>query len=44
MYSSDAASAAYNEGANWVNVLFTVYNGVAAVAAIAVLVASVPLQ
>ncbi|MFM6831834.1 MAG: MFS transporter [Novosphingobium sp.] len=32
--SSDAASAAYNEGANWVNVLFTVYNGVAAVAAL----------
>ncbi len=32
--SSDTASAAYNEGANWVNVLFTVYNGVAAVAAL----------
>ncbi len=35
--SSDTASAAYNEGANWVNVLFTVYNGVAAVAALALL-------
>ncbi|MXO70956.1 MFS transporter [Alteraurantiacibacter buctensis] len=35
--SSDPASAAYNEGANWVNVLFTVYNGVAAVAALALL-------
>jgi len=32
--SSDPASAAYNEGANWVNVLFTVYNGVAALAAL----------
>ena len=32
--STDTASAAYNEGANWVNVLFTVYNGVAAVAAL----------
>ncbi len=35
--SSDTASAAYNEGANWVNVLFTVYNGVAAIAALALL-------
>ncbi|QWC56500.1 MFS transporter [Erythrobacter sp. 3-20A1M] len=35
--STDTASAAYNEGANWVNVLFTVYNGVAAVAALALL-------
>ncbi|QKG72447.1 MFS transporter [Erythrobacter mangrovi] len=35
--SSDTASTAYNEGANWVNVLFTVYNGVAAVAALALL-------
>ena len=35
--SSDTASAAYNEGANWVNLLFTVYNGVAAVAALAIL-------
>ena len=35
--SSDPASAAYNEGANWVNVLFTIYNGVAAVAALALL-------
>ncbi|MCB2067583.1 MAG: MFS transporter [Erythrobacter sp.] len=35
--SSDTTSAAYNEGANWVNVLFTVYNGVAAVAALALL-------
>ena len=35
--STDTTSAAYNEGANWVNVLFTVYNGVAAVAALALL-------
>ena len=35
--SSDTASVAYNEGANWVNVLFTVYNGVAAIAALALL-------
>jgi maltose/moltooligosaccharide transporter len=35
--STDPATAAYNEGANWVNVLFTVYNGVAAVAALALL-------
>ncbi|WP_057884475.1 MFS transporter [Tsuneonella troitsensis] len=35
--STDTASAAYNEGANWVNVLFTVYNGVAAIAALALL-------
>jgi maltose/moltooligosaccharide transporter len=35
--STDPASVAYNEGANWVNVLFTTYNGVAAVAALALL-------
>ena len=35
--STDTASAAYNEGASWVNVLFTVYNGIAAVAALALL-------
>ena len=35
--STDTTSAAYNEGANWVNVLFTVYNGVAAIAALAML-------
>lgn len=35
--STDTTSAAYNEGANWVNVLFTVYNGVAAVAALTLL-------
>ena len=35
--STDTASVAYNEGANWVNVLFTVYNGVAAIAALALL-------
>lgn len=35
--STDTASEAYNQGANWVNVLFTVYNGVAAVAALALL-------
>lgn len=35
--STDTASAAYNDGASWVNVLFTVYNGVAAIAALALL-------
>ncbi len=35
--STDTASAAYNEGANWVSVLFTVYNGVAAIAALVLL-------
>ncbi|MBX7540045.1 MFS transporter [Qipengyuania sphaerica] len=35
--STDTASVAYNAGANWVNVLFTVYNGVAAIAALALL-------
>lgn len=35
--SSDPASAAFNEGANWVGVLFAVYNGVAAVAALTLL-------
>jgi maltose/moltooligosaccharide transporter len=34
--SSDARSAAYNEGANWVGVLFAAYNGFAAVAAIVI--------
>ena len=33
--SSDPTSAAYNEGANWVGVLFAAYNGFAALAAIA---------
>ena len=33
--ASDPTSAAYNTGANWVNVLFSVYNGVAAFAAFA---------
>ncbi|MBS0481637.1 MAG: MFS transporter [Proteobacteria bacterium] len=32
--SSDPASAAYQEGGNWVGVLFSVYNGVAALAAL----------
>jgi maltose/moltooligosaccharide transporter len=31
--TQDAASAAYNEGANWVGVLFAAYNGFAAIAA-----------
>ncbi|MEM9531667.1 MAG: MFS transporter [Pseudomonadota bacterium] len=31
--SSDASSEAYNEGANWVGVLFAAYNGFAALAA-----------
>lgn len=34
--SSDPASAAYNEGANWVGVLFAAYNGFAAVAAMVI--------
>jgi maltose/moltooligosaccharide transporter len=34
--SSDTASAAYNEGANWVGVLFAAYNGFAALAALAI--------
>ncbi|MFT7558845.1 MAG: maltose/moltooligosaccharide transporter [Flavobacteriales bacterium] len=32
--SSDVSSAAYNEGADWVGVLFSAYNGFAAIAAI----------
>ncbi|BBD99504.1 MFS transporter [Sphingobium amiense] len=35
--SADPASAAYQEGGNWVGVLFSVYNGVAAVAALTIL-------
>ena len=35
--SGDPASAAYQEGGNWVGVLFAVYNGVAAVAALTLL-------
>ncbi|WP_232493161.1 MFS transporter [Novosphingobium kaempferiae] len=35
--SADPASAAYQEAGNWVGVLFSVYNGVAAVAALALL-------
>ena len=35
--STDPSTVAYNQGANWVNVLFTVYNGVAAIAALALL-------
>jgi len=34
--SSDPQSAAYNNGANWVGVLFAAYNGFAALAAIAI--------
>ncbi len=34
--SSDPRSAAYNEGANWVGVLFAAYNGFAALAAIVI--------
>lgn len=34
--SSDPTSAAYNNGADWVNVLFGAYNGFAAVAAIGI--------
>ncbi len=34
--SSDPTSAAYNEGANWVGVLFAAYNGFAALAALVI--------
>jgi len=34
--TSDTTSAAYNEGANWVGVLFAAYNGFAALAAIVI--------
>lgn len=34
--SLDTASAAYNEGANWVGVLFAAYNGFAALAAVVI--------
>jgi maltose/moltooligosaccharide transporter len=34
--TSDTTSAAYNEGANWVGVLFAAYNGFAAVAAMVI--------
>jgi maltose/moltooligosaccharide transporter len=34
--TTDTASAAYNEGANWVGVLFAAYNGFAALAAIVI--------
>ncbi|WP_028916095.1 MFS transporter [Pseudoxanthomonas sp. J35] len=34
--SNDPTSAVYNEGANWVGVLFAAYNGFAALAAIAI--------
>jgi maltose/moltooligosaccharide transporter len=34
--STDTTSAAYNEGANWVGVLFAAYNGFAALAAIVI--------
>ncbi len=34
--TTDTASAAWNEGANWVGVLFAAYNGFAALAAIAI--------
>lgn len=34
--TTDPTSAAYNEGANWVGVLFAIYNGVAAIAAFAI--------
>jgi maltose/moltooligosaccharide transporter len=35
--AADATDARYQEGANWVGVLFTVYNGIAAVAALTLL-------
>jgi maltose/moltooligosaccharide transporter len=36
-HSTDPASAAYQDGANWVGELFAIYNGVAAVAALTLL-------
>ena len=36
-HTADAAGPAYQEAANWVDVLFAVYNGVAAIAALALL-------
>jgi len=36
-HAPDPASAAYQEAGNWVGVLFSVYNGVAAIAALAIL-------
>jgi len=36
-HAPDAASPLYQEGANWVDVLFAAYNGVAAIAALALL-------
>lgn len=33
-HATDASSKAYNEGADWVGILFAVYNGVAALAAL----------
>ena len=38
--TSDVTSAAYNDGANWVGVLFAAYNGFAALAAFAIPVAA----
>ena len=38
--TTDVASALYNEGANWVGVLFAAYNGFAALAAFAIPVAA----
>lgn len=35
-HATDAASKAYNQGADWVGVLFAVYNGVAALAALVI--------
>ncbi len=34
--TTDTASLAYNEGANWVGVLFAAYNGFAALAAVVI--------
>nr|WP_295108499.1 MFS transporter [uncultured Caulobacter sp.] len=35
-HATDAASKAYNDGADWVGVLFAIYNGVAALAALVI--------
>ncbi|MGN6091742.1 MAG: MFS transporter [Luteibacter jiangsuensis] len=36
MYAADTGSSAYNEGANWVGVLFAAYNGFGALAAVVI--------
>ena len=42
--ATDAVGAAYNEGANWVGVLFAAYNGFAALAAIVIPLHGAPVR